>query len=1545
MDALQVGHILAGKNILLYGGTGFLGKVWLSLILSRFPQLNHIYLVVRARRKSNGDIKTSSETRFWNDIASSGALDPLREQYPGTAFTEFINQKITVVDGDVTRPFAGISEEKIKELKGKIDVLINTAGVVDFNPPLDKSLDVNAFGMQNLVSLAKELGDILFMHTSTCYVAGDRTGQVDEISPLEFPFPKADDLAPEHWESEREVEECMEMIRHAKRQATDAFRQSDFLDQARKNLKKKGEPTRGKALQDELSKVERNFIENMLIKEGTERAQFWGWHNIYTYTKSIGEQILCKSGLRFCIVRPAVIESAVRFPVAGWNEGINTSTPLIYLIFQGPLGVPTTKESVLDVIPVDLVAIGMILSLAELIEGTHKTVYQYGSSDSAPLKMTRLIELVSLQKRVHRREGTGNPIMDSIQQRIEAGPVSVQQYLNKGPRIRAEQLRWFKKKIKPLKKSVFSSLASAAVNGLESGAKNMDVIAKITDQFLPFTATHNYRFSCNNTRDAFLRLSEEEKKLLPWDPEKIDWHDYILRIHVPGIQKNVFPLIEEKRNKEKKPLRPYDHLLDLLDEVADRFGHQPALMCTHEDGFAQISYIELKDMAQNVAWELHKRGIVPGDLVLLSGQNHPNWAVCYFGILRAGAVVVPMDVALDPAAAVNIEESSGAKIAIFDQEAYDTFGYELKLPIVELNRIAEIQHSETAIAPTLDTKPETLASILYTSGTTGKPKGVMLSHANFTALLGSLARVFPLTNNDRVLSVLPLHHTFEFSCGLLLPISRGSRIIYLDELTGERLTYGLKEGKVTAMVGVPALWQLLERRISAQIKEKSPLFEILLEGAMDFNRNVGKGSGLDLGRVLFAPIHARMGGRIRYLISGGAALPKETHKFFSGLGMHLTEGYGLTEAAPVLSVSAGGPKAKAGTVGKAIPGVKLKIINADDKGIGEVVAKGPNVMQGYYNNDDATQQTLTEDGWLQTGDMGRIDSKGRLYLSGRAKEVVVTAAGENIYLDDVEQRIGSIRYLKEYVLVGVPDQKGGERLGLLGAVDTEEEGDYSSLKEKALEQIREKIEKLPHIQRPSVYQVVEAELPRTRTRKIKRKESQEILLRILAAKPQKESKSVNVSAQISKAIAVVCGVEESKIQYTTNLRDELGFDSLMAVELSSALSSLKDVSVESQQLEKCETVSEVISLVGQNKLEPKKSTEEEKVEIPSWIANPLKDAMGNVQMGLYRSILDTEVEGRSNIPLNRQVIAVSNHTSHLDMGLIKFALGKYGRKVVGLAAQDYFFEGNKWKVAYFSQLTNLAPIDRKKGYRKSIRQAKEIVESGNIALIFPEGTRQTSGQIAEFRPMVGQLSLETGVDILPMYLDGAYDILPKGSFVPKGSKLQVRIGPPIPVRSIQEWLPNLKSSALARIIAKITQFAVEELRDGRVYYPTKADMPRWHQERIVNKTPIERSLDKLRKNYDPDRIKKPLSWYFSLDGQNGARYTISVDTEKIDIQDGKPTNGRADCVIKTTSGMLSRMILDAYVPAMSDFAAGKVKTNAPHLLFEFQKVFNLQESS
>ncbi|MGC6509000.1 MAG: AMP-binding protein [Myxococcota bacterium] len=1545
-EALSVKQELDGKQFILFGGTGFLGKVWLCLMLDRFPNIEHVYMVVRARKNKDGSIRQSSESRFVSEVLTSPVFDPLRETYPGTKFEAFVRSKITPINGDVTHEFGGISSEIRKKLRGKLHALVNSAGVVEFNPPLDKSLNVNAFGMKNLVSLAKDLGDVPFMHTSTCYVAGDMTGQVDEIDPRTYPFPKADELNPKHWDPEREIEECMEMVRHAHRRAKDAFRQSDFLDQARQNLKKNGEPGRGSALQNELEKVERKFIEGLLIDEGTERAQFWGWHNIYTYTKSIGEQILCSSGLRFTIVRPAVIESSMDYPKAGWNEGINTSAPLIYLINQGPLGVPATDESVLDIIPVDQVAIGMILSLAELLQNTHKVVYQYGSSDSSPLKMNRLIELVSLNKRQRLRKESKNPLAGFINQRIEGVPITVSQYRSKGPALRAKQFRWASQILSPLENGALSSIARPAVKGLNDLAKGLDIVSKITDQFVPFTATHNYRFSTLSTKSAFLRLSDEEKVLLPWAPESIDWHHYLLTVHCPGLVENVFPLIEEKKSKSKKPLRTHDHLVDLIDDMAERFEHVPALMRTHEDGFSRLSYRELQQGAHTIALKLQKSGLKVGDRVMLSGQNHPCWPVAYFGILFAGGVAVPMDVEFTPAQALNVELSSEAKIGIFDSKATSNFAHVLESTNFDLESICQpVENAKSQLEP-VEITGDSLASILYTSGTTGSPKGVMLTHGNFTAMLGSLGKIFPLTSEDRILSVLPLHHTFEFSCGLLLPLSLGAQIIYLDEITGERLSHGLKAGQVTGMIGVPALWQLLERRIQSQVKEQGELFEAIVDSAMALNRQLGKSAKLDLGRLLFAPIHGRLGGNIRFLVSGGAALPTETQQFYNGLGLFLTEGYGLTEAAPVLTVANGAPGAKVGTVGKSIPGITVKIKDPDEKGIGEVLAKGPNVMQGYFNNEDATNAAFDNDGWLKTGDMGKLDSKGRLVLVGRAKEVVVTAAGENIYLDDVETTIGSIRFIKEYVLVGLTDPRGGERLGMLAVIDDESTLDRSQLETNARDAIKKAISELPSFQRPAVWHIVDADLPRTRTRKIQRGESKIILERIIAATPQSSKKS-DISSSIAEAIASVTGTVVTEIHTGSHIRDDLGLDSLMAVELSSALAALGKGRPDPDDISKCETVSDLIRLVGDKPMLVDVEDEvRESRQFPEWLAQPLKSALGTAQQNFYSRALQTEVIGQENIPTNRQLIVVSNHCSHLDMGLVKHALGSYGKKMVALAAKDYFFEGNPWVVAYFDQMTNLQPIDRKRGYRASLTQAIDIVDNGHVVLLFPEGTRRQDGSIGDFKPLVGDLSLRTNVDILPMYLDGTFEALPKGAIVPRGRTVKVHVGPPLSLRHLRPALSELRSSQAARVLSGLAKQSVIAMKEGETLDVTKCDLQKIISQVLLDQSssgnPLQDAFNSLPSRFDGALFKKPIAWYFTLDGKEGPRFTVSVSADRAVVTPGKPPSGNADCVVKTAGDVIRRIIQEGYTPAPAEFFSGNIKTNNPNLLMEFQRIFNLK---
>lgn len=1549
MSQLEVTKQLRGKKILVFGGTGFLGKVWLSLVLSRFPDVAHIYLIVRSRKRNDGSIHQSSEARFWSEIVTSEALDPLREIYQGQDFTDFIHEKITPIDGDVKGDFAGVSAETRDALRGNIDILVNSAGIVDFNPPLDKSLDANAFGMQNLVALAKDLGNIKFLHTSTCYVAGDRTGQVDEVSPLSFPFPKVDELDIKHWDPDQEIKECMDMVTHAKRRAKDAFRQSDFLDLAKQNLKNKGEPTRGTALEAELKNVERKFVEDLLVKEGTERAQFWGWHNIYTYTKSIGEQILCRSGLDFTIVRPAVIESSLHFPHVGWNEGINTSAPLIYLIHQGPLLLPTTKESVLDVIPVDLVAIGMVLSCAELLEGTHKTIYQYGTSDNNPLEVLRLMELVSLHKRRQIREKAKNPLTDMFSQRIEAQPSTVAGYLTKGPKQRAKQLKAVSKWLKPLEKSMLSSLVKPTQKSLDNLAKGLNITGMITDQFLPFIATHNYRFSTIHTEEAFRRLSAEEQELLPWN-QQFDWRDYILDIHCPGLVKNVFPLIEEKKAKESKPLRAYDHLLDMLDEIALRYQHMPALLRIHPDGFTRISYLQLRRRAHSVALRLLEAGAKPNDRIYISGANHPSWSICYFGILVVGAIAVPMDVALTSGQAITIEASAEGSLAIFDQEAYETFGKDMDVPMLRMEELTDELPNAEELTPKVTISSESLASILYTSGTTGVPKGVMLSHGNFTNMLASLGKIFPLSAEDRVLSVLPLHHTFEFSCGLLMPLSLGTGIVYLDEVTGDSLSKGLQEGQVTAMVGVPALWQLLERRIKGQIKDQGTLFENFMEAALEINRLLGKNAKLDIGRLLFAPVHSRLGGNMKFMISGGAALPPDTQKFFSGLGLHLTEGYGLTEAAPVLTVSEGGPGAKLGTVGKNIPGVEIKILNPDENGVGEVLARGHNVMKGYFKNEKASADVLDNDGWLHTGDMGRLDHKKRLFLVGRAKEVVVTAAGENIYLDDVEHTIGSIRNIKEYTLVGIIDPRGGERLGLIAVLDTDDFKGDSTEKEElrgdALDAIKKRIDTLPAFQRPAVTQIVDADLPRTRTRKIQRKESAKILEKIIAATPSKAEAKMGVDSTISKALASVCGVTETRITPSTNLREDLGFDSLMAVELSAALSSIPRLgSPDPDELSSCETVTDIIALIGAKEI-AKAEVKSEKKTIPEPLAVPMKQALGWAQRTLYGAGLRTKVIGRNNIPQNRQLIVVSNHCSHLDMGLVKYALGKYGHKLVALAAKDYFFEGNPWMVAYFEQLTNLKPIDRKRGYSASLKQAKEIVNQGNVVLLFPEGTRRQDGALSEFKPLMGQLAIETNVDILPMHLEGTFDAMPKGAVVPKKRDLKVRIGAPICLKDVIPHLEEYSVPQQARIVTKMAEMCVGELKEHRVLHANVETVKKAIQlvaiPQKAQQSVTEQILEELERRFDPARIKKPSKWALVLNGKGGPRYTLEVSEENFVIKKGKHD---AEVAIITSDEFLKKIVFEGFTPGIPEFVSGKIKSNNPLGLKEFQAIFNLEEAS
>ncbi|MCC6559090.1 MAG: AMP-binding protein [Polyangiaceae bacterium] len=1554
-------QVLAGKRLVVVGGTGFLGKVWVAMLLTRFPEIGHLYLLVRPKDDQ------SPEERFWAQIASSPVFDPLRAQRPGPAFEAFLREKITPVAGDVVLPLLGLAR-LVPELTGTIDAVVNVAGVVDFNPPLDEALEVNAFGVNNLAELARAL-HARVMHTSTCYVAGYRAGLIEEDSPLEVPFPRAAGetwfgascpkrtLDRSHWNPQREIDECLDLIKQARHRCDDAFRQSAFLDEAKANLEARGEPCRGSALEDELAKVKRKFIKDHLIEAGRERAIFWGWTNIYTYTKSIGEQVLASSGLPFTIVRPAVIESSVEFPFPGWNEGINTSAPYLYMASKGQVQFPGDHSVHLDIIPVDMVASGMIASLCELLEGRAPAVYQYGTTDTNGCRTTRYMELAGLYKRRQVFDGKKTKLFDIVSARFESRGITKRQYETHGAGAIAGAMRGLGGLLRRASVGPAAALFRPAAAALESAAKAEEKTAGVLELFMPFVAEADWVFSCANTRAAMDRMPPGERARFTWHPESLDWREWMWEVHLPGLEKWVYPQIEDRLRRELKPLRPYDNLIDMLDEVADRHDHAVAVQRLEQDGLSRTSYRELRDAARATAARLAALGVRHGDRVLLSGANQPAWPIAYFGILRAGAVAVPVDPGLEAPQLANVLRSSTAAIALWDAGVEEKVGRAVRealpnLRVLDLVAFTEEPAPGEALSASF-ARPsgEDLASVIYTSGTTGDPKGVMLTHSNFTSLVASLAPIFPLSPRDRVLSVLPLHHTFEFTCGLLLPLSQGARVIYLDELSAERLGEGLRRGRVTAMVGVPALWQMLERRITARVKEQGKAAETAFNWALELNRMLGDRAGLNAGRLFFGPFHEALGGSVRFLISGGAALPKDTAELFKGIGLPLSEGYGLTEASPVLTVSKASPKTRAGHVGKPIPGVQVRIHNPDASGVGEVVARGPNVMKGYAGDEEATAQALDEEGWLHTGDLGKLDDGGRLVLVGRAKDVIVTTSGENVYPDDVENLLGKIDHVKELAIVGIDDGRGGERVACLAVPEgAGEDGGAprAERNERALQALRDAFQALPKVSQPAVAHLYEADLPRTATRKVKRSEVKAILGRLVAATappPADADAGAAASGQARQAIAAITNRKAADLGAAMTLKGDLGFDSLMAMELSVALEAQAGRPLDVARLAKCETVGEVERLVAEaagalDAPRPQEGKiEEEPIRLPPAVADAAKRVMTVAQMGFYDRVMRPTVYGRAYIPHNRNAIVVSNHTSHLDMGFVKYALGSYGQDLVSLAAQDYFFEADRWRRAYFENLTNLAPFDRKGGLRQALRQAGDILDRGRTILIFPEGTRSPDGAIHEFKPVIGHLALTHHVDILPVYLGGTYQALPKGRTLPVRRDITARIGPPLEVSELRRLTAGMKLTQASRKVAELAQLAVTALRDGGVLDLRRlepADRPA-----PVKEHPLVSLFRELEEKYVAGRVSQPITYYFTLGAESEAKWTLRIDPNGCEARLGKPPNQQADCVLKTTPEIFIKIVREAYTPSPMEFMTGAVKSNDISLLQTFQKVFDL----
>src|SRR5438874_11123128 len=729
----------------------------------------------------------------------------------------------------------------------------------------------------------------------------------------------------------------------------------------------------------------------------------------------------------------------------------------------------------------------------------------------------------------------------------------------------------------------------------------------------------------------------------------------------------------------------------------------------------------------------------------------------------------------------------------------------------------------------------------------------MLSHRNLTSMVAMLASVFDMDTSDGVLSVLPLHHTFEFSTGFLTPLSRGAQITYLPELSSEHLAKAIKNGHVTGMVGVPALWELLHRRIKTRLHDRGKWVGETADLLIKFNAWVRDRTPLNLGQVFFYPIHEGMGGRIRYFISGGSALNDKVQRDFQGLGFTILEGYGLTEASPVLTVTRPENRMLAGTVGRPLPGVQIDIKDPDASGVGEVIARGPNVMLGYFGNEEATREALV-DRWLYTGDLGRLDDDGNLYLVGRSKDIIVDTNGKNVYPDEVEEVYQDSPYIKELSVVGYPDGIG-EKVACIVVPNYEYDIALTRAEVQAAieEHFREVSATLPYYKRVKLLHFTDEELPRTATRKIKRSGALKMLQKIEdnARASQTTFARDETTADAAWLLDIISSVSNrSRDEISINARfGDLGFDSLMFVELATAIENAGGSLTAPDRLNEVQDVRELLSVVNRSgpakretarlRLESEKVDQE--IRIPEFVRAIGNKGIDLAQRALYERLLRTNYEGQTNIPYHTNFIVAANHQSHLDMGLVKMALAEAGTDLVALAAADYFFD-TKYKRAYMENFTNLVPMERTGSLRQSLRHARSFLDRGYNALIFPEGTRSMTGKMADFKPVIGYLALASRVGILPGYLEGTHEAFPKGSTILKSRDVGARVGRLIAIDELEEMTQGLPRAEAYHLIAARVRHDIVNLRDRTsVKFDAQVLHQQWQAERRSGKLRIEAS--------------------------------------------------------------------------------------------------------
>lgn len=1365
---------LAGHHILLTGSTGFLAKAVIEKLLRAVDTIGGIHLFVRARLDGR-----SAGQRVAREVIRSRAFDRLRASL-GEGFQKLWNEKIHVVAGDLTKQNLGLDTETYSALTRRITLIVNSAATVTFDERIDLAVELNTLGPSRLLKLAVDCGNIPFLHVSTCYVCGNRKGTIIE-----------DDSAPE---PAREI--------LPRKDGSGVF----DLDQTVETLRAEAAELRHRF------GVDTEMCRRKLIEAGMRHARKCGWNDTYTFTKWLGEQRLIRDrgDVPLVLFRPAIIEGSYEEPMRGWIDGLRMADPIIIAFGKGKLNqFPAQSDIAIDFIPVDFVANAIIATLP-VGEGWREslTLYHCASSDRHPLFVEQLRPM--LEAAFRRR-----PMQDDRGRPIRAGRLNL---VHRDVFV----ARWQARQRRIVRLQAF--LKALGVRGrryrrLTSVARQIEQVLYFAKIYSPYTHL-DCRFADDNLRGAIDKLHPEDRETFPFQVEKIDWSEYIINRHVPGLRAFVLsagaepaPRIlaaaqweEGGADAAADSLRG-SNLFDVFRRAAERFGDKPALQIRREGRWVRYSFDQALRATGAIMQRFQERGLRPGDRVAICGESSPEWGLTYLAAMRAGLTAVPLDPQLGATELWSAARFAEAKLLCVSTGTASNMTEQRNeldcgLVVMEEPFIPKPGASRDESPEPVDVPETAVASILFTSGTTVSPKAVRLTHRNFIANASSLIKVHAVSSSDQLLSVLPLYHVFEFTGGFVVPLVCGATITYVEQFKGPEIIHAMQATGTTIMLVVPKLLRMFHDSIQHQVAAAG----LFRRGAFRLMRWLAGFMNLEMRRILFRTVQKRFGGRLRMFVCGGSALTPDLFDAFRGLGFEVCEGYGLTETSPVLTVNRPG-LARRGSAGPPVPGVELDIRRRNLEGIGEIWVKGPNVMLGYLNNREETEIILEND-WLRTGDLGRRDSDGFLYITGRTKDLIVTGAGKNVYPDEAEARYRELPFSQEVCLFGMPAADGlGDNVHLVVVLDqqTSPELDRSSIEREIRLAIEVIDQSLPSHQRVATIHFWERELPKTSTLKAKRGFIREMVEadRFALETAPLEARETHLfpaleAEEESDQLAVVSAIlsrqsscPPQNMRPAMHLHLDLGIDSIGKMDVLGAIETQFGFEIDPEVAAKIARVSDIIKIVAAR--QPVTRTPGVPVRVLQKKITPASDHAGNgkvavplvplrwlVRCGIsafMNTYVRTRVEGRNHIPRTGAFILAPNHSSHLDSPSVVAAVG--GRRRVWIAgAEDYFFN-TALKKLLFGKLLDTIPFDRKSDGIAGLRRCGEALRLGDGLLLFPEGTRSVDGSLQAFKIGVAVLAVENNVPIVPVYIDRTFDLLPKGQRFVRPGTVTVQFGAPI----------------------------------------------------------------------------------------------------------------------------------------------------------------------